>query len=456
MCRSSTNSPEACLLAGASIVPLRRSLLIAMLSLFAAALVAAAQPLPGLPAANLRVGVAKLDVTPKDLTGLVSVSNRPFKGVREPIFVRALVLDDGATTAAIVGIDFVEFGDTMALRQRIARELGIRADHIMIAPTHDHSAPRGGPPTPGTSSVTQGRPKTTPAYSQQTDDTIVNALRQAKASLQPARMGVGRGQADINVYRYAYNLREGRWRAGVNPSGPSDKTVWVLKFENLSGDPIALVMNYAVHSNVMTGAGQKENEDMIFGDISGAAERHVEQHFQDKVVALFTMGAAGDQYAKFNKEMDQALSAIPATELVALQGRTLGMEVIQAASRIAHLTPVVSIRAAERLVPCEMRSTPQQLPGQMLDMHLGLLRINDTAIVSVSGEVATDIFKRVKQESPLSETIMATLVNDRVGYIPDEANWERMGAAYVRGCAENAIVSNLVEMLRDSQTPDRP
>jgi neutral ceramidase len=397
---------------------------------------------------SLRVGVAKLDVTPKDLTGLIGVSNRPFKGVREPIFVRALVLNDGTTTAAIVGIDFVEFGNTMALRQRIARELAIPADHIMIAPSHDHSAPRGGPPTPGTSSVTQGRPKTTPAYAQQTDDTIVEALRKAKASLQPARMGVGSGQADVNVYRYAYNFQEARWRAGLNPDGPSDKTVWVLKFESLSGEPIALMMNYAVHSNVMTGAGQKENEDMIWGDISGAAERYVEKHFQEKAVAIFTLGAAGDQYAKFNKEMDQAWAATPATELVDIQGRTLGMEVIQTASRIGQMTPVARIQAAERIVPCEMRATPQQQPGAKLDLHLGLIRINGTAITSVSGEVATDIYARLRKESPFSETIMATLVNDRVGYIPDEANWERMGAAFVRGCAENAIINNLVEMMK--------
>jgi hypothetical protein len=45
---------------------------------------------------------------------------------------------------------------------------------------------------------------------------------------------------------------------------------------------------------------------------------------------------------------------------------------------------------------------------------------------------------------------MATLVNDRVGYIPDEENWERMGAAFVRGCAEEAIVKNLVEMMKET------
>jgi neutral ceramidase len=171
------------------------------------------------------------------------VSNRDFAGVRERIYVRALVLEDGTTTAAIIGIDFVEYGITMPLRQRIEQEAGIPADHIMIAATHDPSAPRGGPVTPGTSSATQGRPRSTPAYTRRVEDTIIGAVRKAQVALQPARVGAGTGHVDVNVYRYA--LVSGQWRAGVNPDGPTNKALWVLKFETLSGDPIALLMDYS-------------------------------------------------------------------------------------------------------------------------------------------------------------------------------------------------------------------
>jgi len=277
--------------------------------------------------------------------------------------------------------------------------------------------------------------------------------------LKSAQVGVGSGHVDINVYRYAYNDEQGRWRAGLNPDGPSDKTVWVLKFADLSGEPFALIMNYGVHPNVMTGAGAEENKDMIWGDITGVAQRYVEKHFADQAVAIFTLGPAGDQYAKFNKEMDDAWDSTPAVELVDIQGKMLGLEVIQTAHRISHMTPMASIQAASRAVPCEMtpyapgsRDVPheRQQPGDTLDIQLGLIRINDTAVTSVSGEIATNIYVRLKKESPLNNTIMATLVNDRAGYIPDKANWERMGAAFVRGCAEDAIINNLVEMIEET------
>jgi neutral ceramidase len=84
----------------------------------------------------------------------------------------------------------------------------------------------------------------------------------------------------------------------------------------------------------------------------------------------------------------------------------------------------------------------------MLDLHLGLIRINQIAIASVSGEVATNIHQHLKKVSPFANTMMVTLANDRVGYIPDDANWDRMSnAAFVRGCAEKAIVDNLLEMM---------
>src|SRR5580700_8380240 len=86
----------------------------------------------GAEAPKLRVGVAKVDITPKDLNGLVGIVTRPYGGVHDPLYARALVLDNGVNKAAIVALDLVEMGDTTVLRQRIARELAISADHIII------------------------------------------------------------------------------------------------------------------------------------------------------------------------------------------------------------------------------------------------------------------------------------------------------------------------------------
>ena len=41
----------------------------------------------------LREGAAKVDITPQELAGLTNLWQRPFEGVHDPIFLRALVVE---------------------------------------------------------------------------------------------------------------------------------------------------------------------------------------------------------------------------------------------------------------------------------------------------------------------------------------------------------------------------
>jgi neutral ceramidase len=256
----------------------------------------------------LRIGVAKADITPTDLAGLTSQWGTPLVGVHDPIFVRALVLDNGTDTAAIVSADLIEFGDTTKLRERIAREVGIPASHLIISATHDHSAPK-----PSFAAVAPSGPTGAQAFTLNVYEKVVNALKQAKGSLQPARMGTGTGTADVNINRDEYGPQG--WRLGVNPDRQSDKTVWVVKFATPSGDPIALLFNYAVHSVVGGPA-----TDQLTGDLAGAAERYVEQHYKNKVVALFMIGAAGDQNPIFTGPGERPQADVPVFQAIDAQG----------------------------------------------------------------------------------------------------------------------------------------
>ena len=434
--------------------------------------------------AELTAGVAKVDITPADLTGLVGMSH--WQGVHDHLYARAIVLTSGGTTAAIVALDLVEMGNTTALRQRIVRELSIPADHIIIDASHDHSAPRGGPPTPGTSSA-EGRPYSPPAYVQQVDDAIVSALKQAMAAMRPARIGFGTGKVDVNVARYGYTPERG-WGEHPNEDGFADKTLAVLEVTDPAGKPFAILFNYAVHSNSMAG------DPMVHGDIAGNAEKFVEHQYGGKVVALWSMGAAADAYPKFNGDMGALDDASSYYQAIELQGSMIGGEVMKVIGRIKQTEGTAEIVASERMVPCEMNTAqpsqrgpgfgaspgsilsgepagqangggqfhppvpskqllPKPKPGDKLDIDLSLIRINQIALTGVSGEVGSGIYQHLRRESPFTDTVMITLSNDRDGYIPDDANWDHAGnnAAFVRGCAEKAIVENLVAMMKGTQ-----
>lgn len=432
------------------------SKLIAPLLGSACVLTLSIQPLWAADASALRVGVAKLDITPNSLIKVNPNDFGDFAGVHDPIFARALIIDNGQNSVALVSLDLNQVGGTLPVRERIQKELGIPASHIIISPSHNHSAPLLGNPTPGGVAKTGGAE--VDAYTNIVNDRIVAALKQAKAALKPARIGLGTGHADVNVNRDVYTSKG--WQYGVNENGPSDKTVWVIKFETLSGEPIAVLFNYGVHP-VTT-----RREKLVSGDLPGAAERYVEQQYGDKVVALFTQGPGGDQDPRIYDlpTMAQNKDQRPAAfDVMNAQGFMVGAEVMRVASQIKPTVAAAQVSADERVFSCQLKQGVKELPyfqkGNMkpdqissVPIRIGLIMIDKIALAAVSGEVVTNIYFHLKKASPLANTIMVSMANDNTGYFVDDADYDRPTAAVsntpaARGCIENGVVNGLVEMI---------
>ena len=401
----------------------------------------------------LAAGAAKVDITPTNLTNLNPFGGGSFTAAPDPIFARALVLSEDAETVAIVTLDLPEVGDMTPLRQRIERELGIHFNNIMIAATHDHSAPRIGKVSPG--ALAQNGGPESDRYSDVVFDRVIAALKAAQGAARPARFGLAKGDANVNVNRDQYTPGKG-WGLGYDPEGPSDKTVWVLRFEALSGKPIAVLFDYAVHSNVTFGIKE------ISGDLAGAAERYVERNGGDGVVAMFMMGPAGDQAPRVfhaGQRGDVTRDRELAYEANDAQGVVLGAEVLRALNLITAPTSKVRIRAAARDAVCPTKpgvsqtATMTTVRSPTVTLHLSLIMLNEVAIAGVSGEVVTNIYRHLQRDTPLSNTILATIVNDRVGYLVDDAAYDKPifevnGSPAARGCAEDAIVDGLVGMIK--------
>lgn len=403
---------------------------------------------------NLQAGAFRLDITPENYTQQTNQWGRAFEGVHDRLYARALVLDNGTTSAAIVSVDTVEFIDATSLVQHVAQATGIPVSNIIMTATHDHNAPMVGLFDAG------GRRHGGPgaeAWIAKVEKDVLTAISQAKAKLQSARVGIGTGKAYVNINRDEFTSVG--WKIGNNPNGPSDKTVWVLRFETMSGEPIAFFINYAVHGVVM-GPDNRQ----LTGDLPGAASRFVESRYQDKVVALWTMGAAGDQnpvYMTWDTTFTNKTTE-PGFSLVDTLGQMVGEEVFRVAEGIKTTSAQARIYGAEKTVNCPGQKLDQEArkrdeyvyqDADPIKFRLGLLMINDIALAAVSGEVVTNIYWHLKKDSPYANTIMVTLANGRVGYIVDDAaydtpNFEVLGNSLKRGCAEQSIVNGFLEMMQ--------
>ncbi|MEY4938956.1 MAG: hypothetical protein RIQ93_691 [Verrucomicrobiota bacterium] len=401
---------------------------------------------------TLRAGAARVDITPAPDAALPMSGYagriEGFKSIHDPLHVRAIVVDDGASQAALITVEIVGMSHAFweKTTARLTRETQIPTQNILVAGVHTHAAPAIGTYNERTEGAEAAQKRA--AYVQKVEDGISHAVRQAKASLQPAKIGYGTGQAKVNMNRRARN-GEGGWMLGNNPDGVSDKTVVVIKFETLAGEPFAIFSNYAVHGTVM-GQGNMQ----ISADLPGATSRYVEQHYGDKVVSPWTSAAAGDQDPIYRTGIDfRNLAAL---------GQILGEEVIRVADGI-KTSSHGKIRALQRVVSCPGKRTIQP-PGRNREykfedadpvpIRLSLIVINDIALAGVSGEVLTNIASRLKLESPLTRTFMVTHCNGSSGYFPDDAAYDQVSYEITttrvkRGCAENAMVNGFVAMISE-------
>lgn len=436
-------------------------------------------------AGPFRVGAAKVDITPAQIE-----MPQSYLGVLDKVYSRAIVMDNGHTSAALITLDagIVPTDLWKTVSERIEKELGIPSVNILITATHSHSVPAvfTMSPRPGTTPETTNTNRITDY-----EDHVFESVKMAKERLQLARISYGTGVSYMNVQRDMIDPVTRRWWEGANYGGLSDKTVAVIKFESLNGDPIAVYYNYAMHA-VIAGV-----LDLVSGDVPGAASIYIENHLNDKVVALWSEGAAGDQNpvyfqqtfdlrklriddsAKQGKDISNAM--LPGgqgmdrnnpevihlmdeqKEMITSVGQMLGEEVLrvtreakdaEADGRILGKVQTITCPGRERINEGRAGVPGTYKDGPPVEIKLGLLMIDDIAIGTVNAEVYNLIAQRLKAESPYAKTIMATLTNGMAnsGYIPDDASFghntfEVLSSRLQPGCAETGIVDGILGMM---------
>ena len=265
-------------------------------------------------AAALHVGLARIEVTPKEPIRMAGYGARtkPSEGVADALYAKAMAVEGPSSEKAVlVTTDLVGFDRRFAdaVCEDIRLRTGLRREQILINASHTHAGPLFGTRYPLVYDVSPEEDEQVRAYGETLRERMVELVAAALADLKPARLSWATGVASFAINRREFT-REGL-RIGVNPRGYVDRSVPVLRVEEPDGGLRGVVFGYACHNTTLIG-----DNLMISGDYAGFAQRYVEAR-NPETQAMFMQGcgASANPYPRGTYE------------LACQHGETLGAEV---------------------------------------------------------------------------------------------------------------------------------
>lgn len=444
----------------------------------------------------LRAGVAKTEITPSVGARMAGFEGRAFPAlaVHDPLWARALVLDDERRRLGVVALDLVGISDeaVAAVRREVSATWGLPAEALLMAATHTHSGPRD---TGAKGSAEEQ------SYWSALPQKLASLVGEAVSRLEPASIGAASGWSAVGMNRRQRMHAGGVW-LGRNPLGPFDTQVGVIRVNRADGTPLVGVMNYACH-----GVCLADHNYLISADYPGYAVHFLEERLGHDAMGMFLNGACGDVDPREYWEGYgfASSSGFP-------QAERSGRDLAERAMRVwrqAEMTDDVTLRSARRSVELPTNrgraialaeeslsqakseaSRPQKAWSPYVtwqvrsdpagtEQHLARLReageepvicevqaisAGPATLVGWAGEVFCELGMQVKQSSPLPSTYIVGYANGDIGYVPTPEEFPLGGyevdcAAHLDDSAGTVLVEETLQLLgqlTDTRPSSRP
>jgi neutral ceramidase len=361
-------------------------------------------------AADLKVGVAKIDITPKEPVMLAGYASRkePSTGVHDPLSARATVFEANGKRLVIISAEILGYyqGSFEYLQKPMLERFGLQPSELFLTAIHTHSGP-------APMIEREGFPANV-AYMESLKAAFIEVTAEALDSFRPARLEAGTGSSPIAVNRRE-TRPDGTVRLGRNPNGIADREVAVLKITGTDKATLAVMFNYACHA---TSLGPQHME--ISSDVLGLASTFAERILGPEVLVSAFAGASGDidPWYRVLPNFNDEQGWMPETSLMATM---LGAEVVHAVRSANPLKEDGTIKSSfvTLELPGKERGkttpTPEAPPAKL---NITAARVGDVAFIGFSCEMLTEIGMAIKAASPFQQTFLITHCNGASGYLP--------------------------------------
>jgi len=412
-----------------------------------------------LSGATFRASVVKVDITPSSPQWLMGYAPRRSNGVNDHIYHRIVAMDDGRVQFFLISSDLCLFSPSVYddVGTRLRKESGIEPQNLWWSVTHSHATPEVGPP--GIYKVLLGRSdhEWNRDYAATVTRSLIDGVKEAKAKLQPAQIAIGTGMAMANINRRAKD-ENGKVTLGLNPDGPADRQIGIIRIERPEGTPIAFIANYAMHGTVLSGANLE-----IGGDAPGEVSAYVERKLGAPL--LYENGAAGNIAPIYSGYPDPKTGHLSQFDVL------LGDHILAAVAELGPASQAVSLWTGEKTIETPRKSGldwPDELKAYsrnaqngvaLIELPVRFLRINDTIIWSAPVEAFCEIAFSVRNASPFAHTFFFGYTGGWFGYLPtsrafEEGGYEPNTSPFTRA-AETDVTEGVVNYIQSVPRQER-
>ncbi len=401
--------------------------------------------------AALKGGCAKVKITPPLGIELIGSKGKPSDDILDELYAKALVLNDGNTTIAIVSADLLYTPleeITNPARRIIKEKTGIPEQNVLICATHTHSGPevfaRSKLPSKGRMPASKIDQK----YLQTLIRNIADTVLIAHKNMQEVRIGAAKGQIPEIVYnrrpktgdglvRMAFTLEPeviATKRIKKSPDGsvqvvfdytheeaqldfgPIDSDVCVLRVEDVNGGIVGSLVNFGCHPVCI----YPYLSTAISADYPAYATGVMEQ--VEGGICLFTLGLAGNTVP--------VVRGIKPREKI---GKAVGGEALRRL-QLVTTTGSVTLKALKKEIKFPTKKTPSP-DGKADDdktidyvtTEIQVLRLGDIYILGLPGEILVEVGLDIKKRAGLKNLFIVTVSNDTIGYVCHSRAYEEGG-----------------------------
>jgi neutral ceramidase len=407
--------------------------------------------------AALKGGCAKVNITPPLGIPLIGSYGKPSDDILDELYAKALVLNDGNTTIAIVSADLLYTPleeITNPVREIIKEKTGIPEQNVLICATHTHSGPEVFARTKLPSKGRMPASRIDQHYLQTLIRKMADTVVIAHKNMQEVKIGATKGQVPEIVYnrrpktgdgsvRMAFTLEpeviatqkikhgpDGSVRVTFDYKhegaqlefGAIDPDVCVLRVEDVNRGIVGCLINFGCHPVCI----YPYLSTSISADYPAYVTDVVEQ--VEGGICLFSLGLAGN--------IVPVVRGIKPREKIgkALGGETLRRLQMVTTTGSAHLKALKKeIKFPTKKVPLPNGKAGDDKTIDYVTTEIQVLRLGDIYILGLPGEILVEVGLDIKKRAGLENLFIVTVSNDTIGYVCHSRAYEEGGYEPVSG-----------------------